>query len=59
MNTDNKQNNENKQLTELTEEELKEVTGRGMHYDCSLPENKNKYECYMLLSTKKKCLEIM
>ena len=26
-NKDNKQNNEKKQLTELTEEELKEVTG--------------------------------
>ena len=26
-NKDNKQNNENKQLTELAEEELKEVTG--------------------------------
>ena len=39
--TDYKQN---KQLTELSDEDLKQVTG-GASIDCSLPENKDKFQC--------------
>ena len=35
---------ENKQFTELSDEELKQVTG-GASIDCSLPENKDKFQC--------------
>ena len=35
---------EKKQLTELSDEELKQVTG-GASIDCSLPENKDKFQC--------------
>ena len=38
------ENKEKKQLRELSEEELKEVTG-GSSIDCSLPENKDKFKC--------------
>ena len=38
------ENKEKKQLRELSEEELKEVTG-GSSIDCSLPENKDKFQC--------------
>ena len=38
------ENKEKKQLRELSEEELKEVTG-GSSFDCSLPENKDKFQC--------------
>ena len=34
----------NKQLTELSDEDLKQVTG-GASIDCSLPENKDKFQC--------------
>ena len=36
--------NQKKQLTELSDEELKQVTG-GASIDCSLPENKDKFQC--------------
>ena len=35
---------ENKQKRELSDEELKQVTG-GASIDCSLPENKDKIQC--------------
>ena len=35
---------EKKQLTELSDEELKQVTG-GASIDCSLPENKDNVSC--------------
>ena len=35
---------EKKQFTELSDEELKQVTG-GASIDCSLPENKYKIQC--------------
>ena len=35
---------EKKQFTELSDEELKQVTG-GAGIDCSLPENKDKFQC--------------
>ena len=38
------ENKEKKRLRELSEEELKEVTG-GSSFDCSLPENKDKFQC--------------
>ena len=38
------ENKEKKQLRELSEEELKEVTG-GSSIDCSLPENKDNVRC--------------
>ena len=38
------ENKEKKQLRELSEEELKEVTG-GSSIDCSLPENKDNVKC--------------
>ena len=39
-------NKEKKQLRELSEEELKEVTG-GSSIDCSRPENKDKFQCHV------------
>ena len=39
---------ENKQFTELSDEELKQVTG-GASIDCSLPENKDKFQCRVKL----------
>ena len=36
--------NKNKQFTELSDEDLKQVTG-GAGIDCSLPENKDKFQC--------------
>ena len=39
-------NNQKKQLTELSDEELKQVTG-GASIDCSLPENKDKFQCHV------------
>ena len=41
MNTDN---NQKKQFTELSDEDLKQVTG-GASIDCSLPENKDNVRC--------------
>ena len=41
MNTDN---NQNKQLTELSDEELKQVTG-GASVDCNLSENATLPQC--------------
>ena len=35
---------QNKQFTELSDEDLKQVTG-GAGIDCSLPENKDKFQC--------------
>ena len=35
---------QNKQFRELSDEELKQVTG-GAGIDCSLPENKDKFQC--------------
>ena len=35
---------EKKQFRELSDEELKQVTG-GAGIDCSLPENKDKFQC--------------
>ena len=35
---------EKKQFRKLTDEELKQVTG-GASIDCSLPENKDKFQC--------------
>ena len=37
-----------KQFTELSDEELKQVTG-GASIDCSLPENKDKFQCRVKL----------
>ena len=37
-------NNQNKKFTELSDEELKQVTG-GASIDCSLPENNDKFQC--------------
>ena len=39
---------EKKQFTELSDEELKQVTG-GASIDCSLPENKDKFQCRVKL----------
>ena len=40
--------NKNKQFTELSDEELKQVTG-GASIDCSLPENKDNVKCSVKL----------
>lgn len=37
-------NKQTKQLPELSDEELKQATG-GASFDCSLPENKDKFQC--------------
>ena len=42
MNTDN---NQNKQLTELSDEELKQVNGGGASIDCNLSENATLPQC--------------
>ena len=39
---------EKKQFTELSDEDLKQVTG-GAGIDCSLPENKDKFQCRVKL----------
>ena len=44
MKTKNSKDSEDKQLTELSEEELKQVTG-GAGIDCSLPENMDLSVC--------------
>ena len=39
---------QNKQFTELSDEELKQVTG-GASIDCRLPENRDKFQCRVKL----------